>query len=83
MKSFQFAVLFRLFFKREVRGIASQAGANTVLWHGKQYGPGAANQMCGGGGWYRREDVYADILHHRQLPRRICTNSVSYYHFRT
>ena len=36
-----------------------------------------AYQVRGGGGRHSGEDLYVDILHHRQFPRGICTHSVS------
>ena len=45
--------------------------------HCCRHGTGTTNQVCCGGRRYGGEDVYAHILHHRQLPWRIRTDSVS------
>ena len=47
-------------------GVAArrQTGADTVLRHGQQYGPGSANQMCCRRRRHRREDLHAHIIHH-------------------
>jgi hypothetical protein len=37
----------------------------------------AAHQVCGGGGRDGGQDLYAHLIHHRQLPRRICSHCVS------
>jgi hypothetical protein len=35
------------------------------------------HQVRGGGGRDGGQDLYAHLLHHRQLPRRICSHCVS------
>lgn len=50
---------------------------NLIIWVVESHGSGSANQMCSCWGWYSGQDVYADLIYHRQLPRGICPYSVS------
>ena len=36
--------------------------------------PDADHKVCGGGRWCRGEDLSADLLHHQQVPLRICAH---------